>query len=164
MAGWSKLCTERLADMSPWMLIAVALCVGAAVPLQSAVNAQMGQHLGHPLYGALANTAVASLTLALLLPLFRVNAPQLGRALAGPWWLWTGGFVGAAFVFGALFVAPRIGAAPFAVATIFGTLVASLLIDHFGWLGFPLHAISPTRLLAAALVLAGLLLLQFGPR
>jgi transporter family-2 protein len=150
--------------VSPWLLIAVAVAVGAAVPLQSAVNAQMGQSLGHPLYGALANTTVASLILLLLLALFRVGTPQLARTLAGPWWLWTGGFVGAAFVFGALFVAPRIGAAPFAVATIFGTLVASLLIDHFALLGFPLHPISPPRLLAAALVLAGLLLLQFGPR
>lgn len=150
--------------MSPTWLIAIAVAVGAAVPLQSAVNAQMGQSLGHPLYGALANTTVASLILLLLVALFRVGAPQLARTVAGPWWLWTGGFVGAAFVFGALFVAPRIGAAPFAVATIFGTLVASLLVDHFALLGFPLNPISPTRLLAAALVLAGLLLLRFGPR
>lgn len=150
--------------MSPMGLLVIAVAVGAAVPLQSAVNAQMGQYLGHPLYGALANTAVASLVLLLLVPVFKLGAPRLARTVAGPWWLWTGGFVGAAFVFGALFVAPRIGAAPFAVATIFGTLVASLLIDHFALLGFPLHPISPLRLLAAAMVLAGLLLLQFGSR
>jgi transporter family-2 protein len=144
-------------------LIAAAVAVGAAVPLQSAVNAQMGRHLGHPLYGALTNTAVASLILVALVLAFRVPLPRLGSAAGGPWWLWTGGAVGAAFVFGALFVAPKIGAASFAAATIFGTLAASLLIDHFGLLGFPLQPVSPQRLAGVGCVLAGLWLLN-GPR
>lgn len=151
-------------SMSPLVLIVVAVAVGAAVPLQSAVNAQMGHYLGHPLFGALTNTVVASLCLLVLVPVFRLPAPRLAQTAAGPWWLWSGGLVGAAFVFGALYVAPRIGAAPFAAATIFGTIAASLLIDHFGLLGFPLQPISASRLLAGAFVLAGLLLLQFGPR
>ena len=150
--------------MWTWFLLAVAVAVGAAVPLQSAINALMGQTLGHPLYGALANTVVGSLVLLLLVALFRLPAPGLRHAAAGPWWLWSGGFIGAAFVFGALFVAPRIGAAPFVAATIFGSVVASLFIDHFALLGFPLQPISATRLLAVAFVLAGLGLLQFGPR
>ncbi len=150
--------------MASWGLLGVAVAVGAAVPLQSAINAQMGRVLGHPLYGALANTTVASLCLLALLPVFRMPAPAMRQAALGPWWLWSGGFIGAAFVFGALFVAPRIGAAPFVAATIFGSVVASLLIDHFALLGFALQPISPTRLLAVAFVLAGLLLLQFGPR
>ena len=146
--------------MNAPLLIAVAIAVGAAVPLQSAINAQMGQALGHPLYGALANTAVASLVLVALALAFRLTLPRLGPAVGGPWWLWTGGLIGAAFVFGALFVAPRIGAASFAAATIFGSVVASLVIDHFGLLGFPLQPVGWQRLAGAGCILAGLALLS----
>lgn len=148
--------------MSPLSLLVIAFAVGAAVPLQSAVNAQMGVHLGHPLYGALTNTSVATLILAVLALAVRVPPPRLQAAANGPWWLWTGGLVGAAFVFGALFVAPRIGAASFAAATIFGTIVAALVIDHFGILGFMVQPVSLLRLLGAASVLIGLLLMQAG--
>ena len=148
--------------MSPPGLIVIALVVGAAVPLQSAVNAQMAVHLGHPLYGALANTAVATLILGVLVLALRLSPPSLQTAASGPWWLWSGGLVGAAFVFGALFVAPRIGAASFSAATILGTLVAALIIDHFGILGFPVQPVSLLRLAGAAAVLVGLLLLRVG--
>jgi bacterial/archaeal transporter family-2 protein len=144
------------------LLLIVAVAVGAAVPMQSAINAQMASAQGHPLYGALANTVTASALLGVLVLALRVPAPDLKRALAGPWWLWTGGVVGAAFVFGALYVAPRIGAAGFAAATIFGSAVAALAIDHYGWLGFPARPLDATRLAGAGCLLAGVALLQGG--
>lgn len=142
------------------MLLLVAFGVGAAVPMQSAINAQMASIQGHPLYGALTNTAVASVCLAVLVFAFRLPPPDLRAAGTGPWWLWLGGLIGAAFVFGALFVAPRIGAAPFAAATIFGSAVASLAIDQFGWFGFAERPLTPLRLAGAACLLAGVALLQ----
>lgn len=143
-------------------LLGVAIAVGAAVPMQSAINAQIGGRLGHPLYGALTNTTVASIVLALLVLTFKAPTPRLDQAANGPWWLWTGGLVGAAFVFGALFVAPRIGAASFAAATIFGTIAASLVIDHFGLFGFPVQPIGFQRVAGSGLVLAGLWLINSG--
>lgn len=148
--------------MAPHWLLAIAVAVGAAVPMQSAVNARMGGQLGHPLYGALTNTAVATLVLSILVLAFRAPAPRLDHAASGPWWLWTGGLVGAAFVFGALFVAPRIGAASFAAATIFGTIAASLLIDHFGLFGFPVQPANMARVGGGVLILAGLAMLNAG--
>lgn len=150
--------------MASTMLLLLAVLVGAAVPLQSAVNAGMAQMQGHPLYGALTNTTIASIALALLVVALRVPPPNLKSAVTGPWWLWTGGLVGAAFVFGGLFVAPRVGAAAFAAATILGTVAASLAIDHFGLLGFQHRPVSLARLAGVGCVLAGLLLLQAGRR
>jgi len=147
--------------LTAWLLLLAAI-VGAAVPLQSAVNAGMAASQGHPLYGALTNTTVASLVFALLIVALRVPAPNLRLAASGPWWLWTGGLVGAAFVFGGLFVAPRVGAAAFAAATIFVTIAAALVIDHLGLLGFPVKPMSLVRLGGVACVLAGVLMLQAG--
>ena len=118
-----------------WLVIA-AVAVGAAVPVQSAINAQMAAVQGHPLYGAIANTGVATLCLLVLIVTLRIPPPRLQAAAAAPIHLWVGGVIGAAFVFGALFVAPRIGASLFAAATIFGTAMASLAIDHYGLFGF----------------------------
>lgn len=143
-------------------LLLVAVAVGAAVPIQTAINARMGVELGHPLYGALVNTSVASLVLLVLVLAFRLAVPRIDGAAGGPWWLWLGGFIGAAFVFGALFVAPRIGAAAFGAATVLGTVIASLAIDHWGLIGFPVRAVTWLRLLGAALVFGGLLLLRSG--
>lgn len=148
--------------MPPSFLLLSAVAVGAAVPVQSAINAQMGGMQGHPLYGALTNTAVATLIFVLLILGLRIPAPDLQAAASGPAWLWLGGCVGAAFVFGGLFVAPRVGAAAFAAATIFGTIAASLLIDHFGLFGFVTRPVTLLRLAGVGGVLGGMLLIQAG--
>ena len=41
-----------------------------------------------------------------------------------------------------------------------GQLVASLVLDHFGWLGFPQHTLSVPRAIGALLILAGVLLVR----
>jgi transporter family-2 protein len=55
----------------------------------------------------------------------------------------------------ATLVGPRIGAAALLALTVLGQLLASLLVDQFGWLGFPLQPISLTKLAGAALLLGG---------
>jgi transporter family-2 protein len=39
-------------------------------------------------------------------------------------------------------------------------MTASLVLDHYGWVGFPEHPISGIRLLGAALVILGVVLVQ----
>ncbi|HOM15409.1 MAG TPA: DMT family transporter [Rubrivivax sp.] len=148
-------------DTTAWLVL-TAVAVGAAVPMQSAINAQMASLLGHPLYGAVANTGVATLCLLLLILAMRTPAPELRDAASAPWYLWLGGLIGAGFVFGALYVAPRIGAAAFAAATIFGSAIASLAIDHFGLLGFAQRPVSLLRLAGAGCLLLGIVLLRSG--
>jgi transporter family-2 protein len=152
------------ASLLPIALLLVAVAVGAAVPMQSAINAQMALAQGHPLYGALANTLIASALLASLVVALRLPPPNLRGAAGGPWWLWIGGVIGAAFVFGALFVAPRIGAAAFAAATILGSAVASLVIDHVGAFGFAARPLDLPRVAGAVCLLVGVFLLQGGGR
>ena len=42
-----------------------------------------------------------------------------------------------------------------------GQLGAALALDTFGWLGLPRLPLSPTRILGALLLLAGVLLIQW---
>lgn len=39
-------------------------------------------------------------------------------------------------------------------------MVASLLLDHFGWAGYPQQSLTPMRAAGALLVIGGVLLIQ----
>jgi transporter family-2 protein len=82
-----------------------------------------------------------------------------GNALAGlPWWAWLGGVLGAFNVAMSIFLAPRLGALLLAGSVITGQIVASLLLDKFGWLGYPKIPIDGQRAIGAMLMLCGLYL------
>lgn len=143
------------------LLIFIALMVGAFYPLQAALNATIAQFHGHPLLAALTNTVVASLVLIVAIVVLRIPLPALGAVTAAPLWAWCGGFLGAFFVLASLVIAPKLGAAAFVSTSIVGTMVASLVVDHFGFLVFKVQPITGIRLLGAVLVVAGMLLIQW---
>jgi transporter family-2 protein len=45
-------------------------------------------------------------------------------------------------------------------AVVGGQMVASLLLDQYGLVGFPVHPVSVVRLLGAGLVIGGVVLVQ----
>ena len=56
-------------------------------------------------------------------------------------------------------VGPRLGAATLLSLIVLGQLLTSLLVDHFGWIGFPAHPLSLVRLAGAVLLFAGVVLI-----
>ena len=76
--------------------------------------------------------------------------------LAGaPWWVWLGGLLGAFNIAASVFLAPRLGALVLAMMVISGQIIASIILDHFGLLGYRRTPSIPTRLLGAVLLVAG---------
>ena len=59
---------------------------------------------------------------------------------------------------GTLFFAARMGAGPFTAVTVTAGVVASILIDHFGLVGFPPHAANLPRIAGTALMIVGVIL------
>jgi bacterial/archaeal transporter family-2 protein len=55
-----------------------------------------------------------------------------------------------------VFAAPKIGALVLVASLVLGQVIASLVFDQFGWLGYPQISISPQRLIGAALILIGM--------
>ncbi|MBT5264265.1 MAG: DMT family transporter [Rhodospirillaceae bacterium] len=141
-----------------YLLIAVAL--GCVIPMQAGINSTIARFEGHPLWGALTNTIVASLALVVVIVVMRIQAPTVLTATKAPWWAWSGGVLGACLVFGSLYFAPKMGAASFVTASVFGTIAASLVIDHFGLLGFVAQPVSMLKLAGAILVVVGMLIVQ----
>ena len=122
---------------STLFLLLLSIVVGAVVPVQSGSNAMLARHVGHPLYAAATNTALATLVLLVAMLFYKMPMPTFRAAVvSAPWWSWMGGIYGATLVFSALTQAPRVGATAFVSATLFGTIVMSLVVDHFGLLAF----------------------------
>jgi transporter family-2 protein len=86
--------------------------------------------------------------------------PDAGGLAGAPAWHWLGGLLGAVYITGAVVLAPRLGAATLIAAVVAGQMLSSVVLDHFGWVGFERHPATPLRLLGAALVIAGVRLIQ----
>ncbi len=142
-------------------ILGIALLAGAAVPFQAASNAALGRALGHPMWATLISLAVSLLLVLPILLALRPNAPALGVALHGPWWLWFGGIAGVLYITAALILTPRLGAAGFIVCVIAGQMLSSLLIDHFGLMGLTEKPANIGRIAGVGLIVAGMLLVQW---
>nr|WMC95033.1 DMT family transporter [Aminobacter aminovorans] len=143
-------------------LLAAALVAGAAIPFQAGANAMLGRLLGHPLWATMVSLAVSVALAVPVMLAFRVPVPSFATAAAtGPWWIWTGGAAGVVYVTAALLLAPKMGAASFVVAVIGGQMVASLVIDHFGLMGFVQRPASLARVAGLVLIVIGLVVTQW---
>ena len=141
-------------------LLLLAVFVGCMLPIQAGVNAELRASLGSPIATALVSFGVGAAGLLGAVLWLRIPVP-LGDAWAQTaWWQWTGGLLGAIYISVAVVLAPRLGAGTLIAATVGGQMVASLVLDHFGLVGFPEHPISGLRVLGAALVVLGVVLIQ----
>ena len=138
-----------------WLIGTAVVVVGALLALQPLLNARIAGVAGHAVYGAMFSVLVSSATMLVAALLLRLPMPDLRGIGAEPPWAWTGGIIGACVVLIALTATPRLGAATTVMLFIAGQLVCSLLIDHWGLLGVPVHPIDLPRILGVACLIAG---------
>jgi transporter family-2 protein len=141
-------------------LIFIALIIGMLLPLQGGVNAQLRTYAPHPVVAALISFLVGTLTLLIVSLVMRSSFAGEWRLGSAPWWMWTGGLFGANYVLMAIILAPRLGAATLVGLTVTGQMLSSVVLDHYGLIGFPHHPISLGRIVGAVLLLIGVLLIQ----
>lgn len=142
-----------------------AFLIGVVVPLQAAINNQLKGVLGNStLLAALVSFSVGSLCLAGLAVATGQKWQDLAQLGRVEWWMLLGGAMGAMFVFGTTLLAPRLGVAAMLSLVIAGQVCVSLMFDRFGWLAMPLREVNAPRLLGAALVVGGVLLVNFGDK
>jgi bacterial/archaeal transporter family-2 protein len=131
------------------------------LPIQFGINAQLASWIGSPLRATFVSFVVGAAVLLVATLLF-ARGVSGGRELgAAPWWIWVGGFLGAFYVLGSVVTAPKLGAAALFAFILAGQAIASLTVDHFGWVGFEEAPITPGRLVGMALVAAGVAAVRF---
>jgi bacterial/archaeal transporter family-2 protein len=141
-------------------LLIAAILIGIFLPVQAGVNARLGASLGDPVATALVSFAIGTIALFLVVLALRIPMPIAAAWSASAWWSWLGGLLGAVYIAAAVVLAPRLGAATLVAAVVAGQMVASLVLDHFGWVGFPEHPVNGIRLVGAGLVILGVVLVQ----
>lgn len=140
------------------VLIAYALLAGAALPLQASINYQLKLLVGSPFLAVAISFMVGLLALTTSVILIRVPMPR--HVFPAPWWIWTGGLLGAFFLVATVLVTPRLGAATSFSLFVAGQMAASLVLDRFGLFGLSVHTISAGRVGGAALLVAGVVMLR----
>ncbi|MEX6501581.1 DMT family transporter [Pseudomonas zhanjiangensis] len=144
-----------------WWLFALPFIAGACLPLQAGINGQLAKQVSSTLSAALISFLVGSLAL-LLMVLAQREAPSLGALKGLTWWHWSGGLLGAFFIFIAAFAGPRIGALLLMTLVLAGQLGMALTLDHFGWAGFREAPISLGKIAGLLLIVAGIWLIRRG--
>lgn len=140
------------------LLLLMGMTVGASVTSQSGINAQLRTRLNSPIQAALISFFVGTVALAVISLLQGKQWPSLKALSSGPLWVWSGGVLGAFNITAAVILAPRLGALSLMMTVVAGQILTSLLLDHYGWLGYPRLPFSGYRFGGALLALIGLYL------
>ena len=142
------------------IFVLLTVAAGCLFPVQAGVNASLRVALSNPILAAATNFLVGLSLLVTYAAATQANLPAVSQLAKVPWWCWLGGSMGALLVLSGVVLAHRLGATTFAACIILGQLTASVVVDHFGWVGFPQHSVSLQRLAGLGLLAIGVVLIH----
>ena len=141
-------------------LYVVALGAGVSVATQQVLNGSLRTALGSPAWAGLASYAGGLITMIVAVIALREGVPSWKTVVDVPWYAWSGGVFGGAFILLAILLLPTLGAATLFALVIAGQVLAAITLDHFGAFGLTPHPVGTARLLGAALLIAGVVLIR----
>lgn len=139
------------------LLLPLALGIGIAMAIQTALNTQLRELLHSPLQAAFISFLIGTIVLGLLVSFEDATKPSLAQLGQIPWYLWLGGFLGVYAISVSIYTAPKFGFLTLSGVIIFGQLGMSMLLDHFGWLGNEKIPVNWQRVLGAIMIFAGVI-------
>ncbi|MBO1023001.1 DMT family transporter [Methylobacterium sp. SD274] len=142
-----------------WYLYGIVLLAGVANAIQAGQNGALSKGFEGSLTAGLvvvAGTATCILVVGLLSG--KLIWPTTAQVLVVPWWAWFGGVLGGGIILAQFIVARQIGAAPFLGMLVTAGVVTSILLDHFGWIGFERHPATIWRIFGGLLMIGGVAL------
>ena len=141
-----------------YIYILLAFLSGIAISVQAGVNANLRQSLTNPVLAAAVSFGTGFVSLLMLLLISGASLPAVESVRQVSWWKWTGGIIGAVYVTTVIVSVPKIGTANLVSLSVAGQLLAAVVLDHYGLLGFALHPANGWRLLGMLLIVGGVLL------
>ena len=142
-----------------WINLFVALAAGAVVTVQAGSNAQLKQSMGSPILALVVNYVLGFAGIIAAASVARSHIPTFDAMTRTPWWAWVGGLLGLLYGLAVVLLANKMGAATLIATLVTGQLICSVILDHFGWMGFELHRASLVRVAGCALMIGGLALI-----
>ena len=140
-----------------WFALLVVFAGGIALGLQAPVNSALSRVTGDSVSATMVSFGIGFVALTVL-TLLRGAMPGLGILRAIQPWMFTGGLLGAFYVWSALSGVSRLGVVTMTAALILGQMLVAIVIDKTGAFGVPVSEISWQRMAAILLVSAGLVM------
>jgi transporter family-2 protein len=146
--------------MSQAFMIAFVALVGALQAVQGPINNQLNDSMKNVWLAGCVVFGTSLAAFSLLFVIFHRPLPTLQDLTDIPWYAGLGGLLGATAVYSMLTLTQRMGAGLFNGALVTATILTSLVLDHFGFLGLEKTPLTLTRAGGGVLLLAGLYLLS----
>ncbi len=146
------------------LYLLLALIAGGSATLQAGVNGALRTSIGNPILASLISFLVGStgIAIAFILVVLTGNQtfPSLEYFKQVQWWMWTGGLLGAFFVFVTIIAPPKIGYANLFCLAIAGQIILAILFDHFGAFGNTVNVFNLYKAIGVLLLIAGVYIIQ----
>ena len=131
--------------------ILLALLAGALQPFQAAINARLGKEVGNPIFSVFVSGLLSGATLGVYLLFTRQVLPKgLAAAVVLPWWMWLGGFIGAAYLSAIVLSTSKLGTGAAMALVIAAQVAVSVALDHYAAFGLDRHPLSAGRVAGVA--------------
>lgn len=117
--------------MQQLWILPIVVIAGMGLSVEAGLLGPLGEDIGHS-WAVLGIFGLGALLLTFGLIFGR---PKLGLLFSKPRWMLAGGMLGPIYVGALTLATPHIGVGLTMVGILFGQVGASLVIDHFGWLG-----------------------------
>ena len=140
-----------------WIALLAVFAGGIALGVQAPVNSALSRTTGDSTVATMVSFGVGFLSLLLVL-VFRGGFSGFAIFKSAQPWMFTGGLLGAFYVWSALWGVSRLGVVTMTAALILGQLLVALVIDSTGAFGVPVNEIGWQRIAAVLLVGAGLVM------
>lgn len=143
-----------------FIYILLAFLGGAVLPVQIGFNTTIAKATDSPVWASGVSFGVGAVTMFVYFIVSRQPLPAMTAISTIPAYAWIAGALGAIYVTISIIVAPKIGIALLISLVVAGQMTVSLLLDHYGAIGFPPHPVNLGRLAGALLVVGGVVLIK----
>ena len=139
--------------------LAIAIFAGVLNPFLGGMNATLSKTLNQPVWAVGATFALAMVATLVVALVTGQRLPDGAGIARTPWWAWSGGLFAAGYVLSLTLVASKLGASVFTGVTVTVAMIVSVVLDHYGVVGFEVHKVSVLRVVGAFVMTGGLALI-----
>lgn len=141
-----------------WRVFGVVM--GCCMATQTAVNTHLGVVIESKIFAAVINFSVGLAILIVINIVMMISGKKKKGVSDGktPWWIWTGGIIGAWYCIGNIITAQALGTGMSVIILLTGLMAGGLLVDRFGICGAVKRPVRPAGIAGIAVMIAGAVL------
>ncbi|MTH55287.1 EamA-like transporter family protein [Bacillus mangrovi] len=131
----------------------IALAAGMALSIEGAIYSELGKVIGK-FESSFYNFFAGSIILLIIVLFF--GKGQMNQALKVPKWYLLGGLFCVIYLSVLVYAIPKVGVGIAMISAVIGQISASMMLEHYKWLGSPRKRMTKNRTIACLSMLLAL--------